>query len=120
MSDYDSLLQSMSALAEEMRGLSALAVAQHTPVVGAIISTRCRDAQYIERTLDGLLDFCGYEPALHLYRRLCRYYWGIDPAATASYVEAYRMTWDSEENRIMDNNQLTTENSSLKDGYEHN
>lgn len=96
MNNYDSLLQSMSALAEEMRGLNALAVAQHTPVVGTIISTRCRDVHYIEHTLDGLLDFCGYEPALHLYRRLCSYYWDIDPVATASYVEAYRRIWDSE------------------------
>lgn len=120
MNNYNSLLQSMSALAEKMQGLNALAVAQHTPVVETIISTRCRDAQNIERTLDGMLDFCGYDPALQLYRRLCRYYWDIDPAATASYVDAYRMTWDSEENKIMDSNQLTTANFPLKDGYEHN
>lgn len=120
MNNYNSLLQSMSALAEKMQGLNALAVAQHTPVVETIISTRCRDAQNIERTLDGMLDFCGYDPALQLYRRLCRYYWDIDPAATASYVDAYRMTWDSEENKIMDSNQLTTTNFPLKDGYEHN
>jgi hypothetical protein len=96
MNNYDSLLQSMSALAEGMQGLNALAVAQHTPVVETIITTRCRDVHQIERTLDGLLDFCEYEPALKLYRRLCRYYWDIDPVSTASYIEAYRTTWDFE------------------------
>ena len=56
-----------------------------------------RDVQQIEHTLDGLLDFCGYAPVLEMYRRLCRHYWDIGPAATADYVKAYRERWDSEE-----------------------
>jgi hypothetical protein len=34
---------------------------------------------------------------LELFRRLCRHYWDIDPAATAGYVHAYREMWDSDE-----------------------
>lgn len=56
-----------------------------------------RDARRIERTLDGLLDFCGNPPTLDLYRRLCRHYFDIDPVATASYINAYRELWDSNE-----------------------
>ncbi len=44
-----------------------------------------------------LLDFCGHEPVLQLYKKLCRHYWDIDPAATADYVNAYREYWDSGE-----------------------
>ncbi len=36
-------------------------------------------------TLDGLLDFCFDPEALLLYRKLCRYYFTIDPVATAFY-----------------------------------
>jgi len=96
MNDYDKLLRSVSAIAEQMRGLQAIVVAQYTPVVGTIIATRSRDVRQIEQTLDGLLDFCGHEQALLLYRRLCRHYFDIDPAATAGYINAYRELWDSE------------------------
>jgi hypothetical protein len=38
---------------------------------------------------------------LDLYKKLCRYYFKIDPEATASYVYAYRDMWDEEE-RVME------------------
>ena len=96
MNDYATLFQSVSVIAEQMQGLQAVAVAQYTPVVENIIATRSRDVRQIEHTLDGLLDFCAYEQALQLYRRLCRHYFDIDPAATAGYINAYRELWDSE------------------------
>ena len=47
--------------------------------------------------LDGMLDF-GFDAAMvGLYKNLCRYYFEIDPKATASYVYAYRDMWDEEE-----------------------
>ena len=93
--DYDALFESVRGLAESLHSLSRQAVAQYAPVVEAIIRTRSRDVRHIERTLDGLLDFCGYEPALQLYRRLCRHYFDIDPVATADYIHADRELWDS-------------------------
>jgi len=96
MKDYDTLVESVSAIAEQMRGLQAVAMAQYTPVVEIIIATHSHDVRQIEHTLDGLLDFCAYEQALLLYRRLCRHYFDIDPAATAYYINAYRELWDSE------------------------
>ena len=53
--------------------------------------------QKIEQTLDGLVSFAGSDTCLPLFRRLCRYYWGIDPVAAASHVLTYREMWDSEE-----------------------
>lgn len=91
------MIESIADLAASIRSVNQQAVREYTPLVEAILRSRSHDKCHIEHTLDGLLDFCGNEPALQLYRRLCRYYWDIDPAATASYVEAYRKTWDSEE-----------------------
>ena len=93
---YDDLLQSIRGPAEQMEGLSQLAVAQYTPVVESIIRTRSRDVNHIELTLDGLLDFCHSEPALALFKQLCRYYWTLDPAATAAHVYAYKDMWGDE------------------------
>ena len=54
------------------------------------------DVRQIERTLDGLLDFCFDAKALRLFKQLCRHYRPIDPAATAVYIAAYREMWDSD------------------------
>jgi hypothetical protein len=92
----DPRFRAVRGLAESISALNRQAVKEYTPLVEDIIHNRSRDVRHIERTLDGLLDFCGYDPALQLYRRLCRYYYDIDPVATVSYVNAYREMWDSE------------------------
>lgn len=95
MSDDD--MRAIRTLADSMRDLQRQAAQAYLPVVDDILRTRSRDTQHIEHTLDGLLDFCGHEPVLQLYKKLCRHYWDIDPAATADYVNAYREYWDSDE-----------------------
>ena len=84
MSDYDSLYESIKGLVENLQSLNQQGVRQYTPIVEEILRSESRDIRRIEHTLDGLLDFCGYEPALVLYKKLCRHYFDIDPAATAS------------------------------------
>ena len=95
MSDYD-VMQAIRTLAGSMRDLQRQAAQQYLPVVDDILRTRSRDTQHIEHTLDGLLEFCGHEPVLQQYKKLCRHYWDIDPAATADYINAYREYWDSD------------------------
>ena len=51
--------------------------------VEAILNEKTRAAARIEHCLDGLLDFCFDHEALALYKRFCRFYHEIDPAATA-------------------------------------
>ncbi len=97
MKSEDSTTEAIIALARRVFALHKQAAQQYRPVVDDILRTDCRDAKHIERTLDGLLDFCGYEPVLMLYKQLCRHYWPIDPAATALYVEAYREQWGSDD-----------------------
>ena len=97
MGDFDAIAGGLEAFVQQGQQLQLRAEQQYKPVVDALVRTGSQDAQQIEHTLDGLLDFCGHAPVLVLYRRLCRHYWGIDPAATAFYVKAYRELWDSEE-----------------------
>jgi hypothetical protein len=84
-------------LVRGVHDLQLQAAQQYKPVVDDILRTRSRDAQHIEHTLDGLLDFCGDERVLAMYKQLCRYYWAIDPEATAYYINAYREYWDNDE-----------------------
>ncbi len=89
--------QAILDLVDSIRGLEKRAAQQYRPMVDDILRTGSRDAQRIEHTLGGLLDFCGHEPVVLMYRQLCRHYWQLDPAATAFYINAYRERWDSDE-----------------------
>ena len=96
MNRGDTTPETIMALVREMRDLEQQAAQQYRPVVDDILRTGSRDARHIEHTLDGLLDFCGFDPVLAMYQQLCRHYWDIDPEATAFYVNAYRENWDSD------------------------
>ncbi len=97
MNDYASLLESIRGIASSLHAINQKAVTEYTPVVETILRSPIPDTRQIERTLDDLLDFCGYEPALRLYKKLCRYYFDINPTATVEYIEAYRELWDSDQ-----------------------
>ncbi len=94
---HDETLKHLIDLVESLRGIQELGVAQYTPVVENIIGTRSRDARHIQHTLDHLLDFACHPAGLELFKKLCRYYWTLDPTATADYVGFYREMWDSDE-----------------------
>jgi hypothetical protein len=97
MNSDDATYQAIRSLARGVRDLQQQAAQQYQPVVDDILRTRSRDIRHIEHTLDRLLDFCGHEPVLRMYKNLCRHYWDINPAATADYINAYREYWDSDE-----------------------
>ena len=97
MSDFDDVAGGLDALIGQLQQLQLQAAQQYQPEVDALVRSGSRDVQQIEHTLDGMLDFWGHGPVLEMYRRLCRHYWDIDPAATADYVKAYRGRWDSQE-----------------------
>ncbi len=52
-----------------------------------------------------MLDFCFDDKMLLLYKKLCRYYYDINPEATVSYVYAYREMWDEQESHEDEINQ---------------
>jgi hypothetical protein len=91
-------------LARQFKDLEHQVVAVYEPVVNAIVASRCTDVNQIEQTLDELLDFAGGDGGLRLFKSLCRYYWQIDQAATASYIHSYRDTWHNEESNIPKSN----------------
>ncbi|MDO9516560.1 MAG: hypothetical protein Q7J10_00775 [Methanosarcinaceae archaeon] len=93
------MVQTIGKLAVAQQQIAHQAEQQYSSEVEAIIQEKDRDPQRIEHLLDGMLDFCFDDEMLHLYKKLCRYYYKIDPVATASYVYAYREMWDEEEDQ---------------------
>ncbi|MBI4763064.1 MAG: hypothetical protein HY787_00460 [Deltaproteobacteria bacterium] len=88
------LVQAIGEHVEARKLLARQAEQQYAFEVEAILKAQSRDPQRIEHLLDGMLDFCFDPQMLFLYKKLCRYYFKIDPEATASYVHAYRDMWD--------------------------
>ena len=84
-------------LAQQIASLNEQAYHSYAPLVEETINSKTSNQKQIEHLLDGLLDFCGTEKILSLFKKLCRYYWKINPNATAEYVNIYRKLWDSEE-----------------------
>ena len=62
--------QAILDLVDSMRELEQRAALQYRPVVDDIVRSDSRDAQHIEHTLGGLLDFCGYGPVVVLYHAI--------------------------------------------------
>ena len=98
--DFESLVAGITELAASLNQLHKQMAAAYAPIVHDIVRSRTRDQQQIEHTLDRLLDCACIPEGLALFKFLCRYYYTLNPAATADYVFAYRDMWDSEAERM--------------------
>jgi hypothetical protein len=85
----------IKAIVSQFSSLASEALKVYTPIVNEIIEKQSQDENHIQRTLDYLLDFCFDDKMLNLYKRLCRYYWDINPQVTADYINYYREMYDS-------------------------
>lgn len=92
----EELLNAIKNIAKDLGKLNQQAYQTYQLNVDAIILSKTTDNSPIENLLDDMLGFCGDEHVLELYKKLCRYYWEINPQATANYVHYYREMWDSE------------------------
>ena len=88
------MTDNMDQLAGQMVALFRQAVPLANAEVDAIIQSGDQSTQRIEHQLDHMLSLCCDLDMLVVFKRLCRYYDGIDPVATAGYVQAYREMWD--------------------------
>jgi hypothetical protein len=84
------LLEDLVPLIEYGQVLCRQAYRLYLPKVDTLIKNNIRDEKTIEALLDRLLSFCGDEQMLSLFKKLCRYYWDINPEATADYIGYYR------------------------------
>jgi hypothetical protein len=94
--EYDALYKSISEIAKSMIALGETAATAYEPIVNDLINSRSKDHMGIQRTMDYLLDFCGNPAVLLLFKKLCRYYYYLDPAATSDYIGYYLEQWEPE------------------------
>lgn len=64
-----------------------------------IIRNNIKNERYIERKLDEMLDILSFyenDDTLLTFRKLCKYYFDINPQATVDYINYYREQNDPE------------------------
>lgn len=83
-------------LAESINKITKDAFIIYEEQVDRIYRNKVKDEKEIERVIDGLLEYCYDEKMLLLFKRICRYYYEINPAVTSEYVNIYRDLWDEE------------------------
>ncbi len=81
-------------LAPQIAALFRQAIQAANVAVDDIIQSGEQDTAYIDHQLDHMLGFCCDPDMLQAFKRLCRYYFTIDPAATGEHIDAYREMWD--------------------------
>ncbi len=101
-----SLVDELRPLIEAQKQIARKAEAQYTLEVNRLIKEQCQDPQRIDWLLENLLTFCFDDSMLALYKKLCRYYYPINPQATASHVYAYRDMWEDDYEPSMEEHSL--------------
>ena len=84
-------------MGQQLTALFRRAIHAANVEVDDIIQSGERDTARIDHQLDHMLGFCCDPDMLVPFKRLCRYYFTIDPVATAEHIDAYRVMWDTPE-----------------------
>lgn len=90
-------MEEIERLATQINQLAKQTVTPFANEVTTILQTQSTDCQQIEQLLDRMLDFCFDAEVLIWFKKLCRYYFEINPESTASYINSYKEMWDSDE-----------------------
>lgn len=95
MDDYDSLLESMNGIVEQMQGLVNMAVVEYTPLVNDICSRKASQNE-VGLLFDYMFSFLDDERMLQLFKHVCRHYFYAYPSLIHSYILDYRKEYDPE------------------------
>ena len=89
-------LNGFKELAESINKITQEALIIYEPKVDRIYRNEVKDEKEIERVIEALLDYSYDDKILLLFKRICRYYYKINPELTYEYVMIYRGLWDDE------------------------
>ena len=79
----------------EFSKIHKMAYESYSPVVADLCS-RCAPEKEVEYVLDRMLDFCGEENMLRLFKQICRKYYEMYPEMVTSEINSYRDIYDND------------------------
>ena len=89
-------LNGFKELAESINKITEEAFVIYEAQVDRIYRNKVKDEKEIERVIEALLDYSYEDKILLLFKRICQYYYKINPTVTYEYVMIYRDLWDDE------------------------
>ena len=79
----------------QLKKINEIAYNQYKPIASDLCS-KAASLREVEYTLDRMLDFCGDDAVLGLFKDICRHYFDIYPEMIADQINSYREIWDTE------------------------
>jgi len=87
-------LEGFKEFAESINKITEEAFIIYESQVDEIYRNKVKNEKEIERVIDVLLGYCYDDKMLLLFKKLCRYYYEINPSETCEYVYIFREMWD--------------------------
>ena len=100
MQQNSNLTNDIREIAKDIQAIYSQAETHYVFAVNSIIQSQNKDEKEIENLLSYMLDFADNERILDSYRKLCRYYFDINPQATAEYIQFYKELYDADEKKF--------------------
>lgn len=91
----DNTVDTIKEMALQLKKINEIAYNQYKPIVSDLCS-RIAALREVEYMLDRMLDFCGDDAVLGLFKDVCRHYFDIYPEMIAYQINSYREIWDVE------------------------
>ena len=91
----DNAVDTIKEMALQLKKINEIAYNQYKPITSDLCS-RNAPLDEVEYTLDRMLDFCGDDAVLRLFKNICRHYFNIYPEMIANQINSYREIWDTE------------------------
>jgi len=84
------LFEKIQLLVEKLMQPQEMQLRMLIPEIDRIIRDHVTETNAIEWVLDRLIEYAGTPAGLQQFKRLCRYFWTIDPVRTSWHVSEYR------------------------------
>lgn len=85
----------LSKLVIQFKQINEMAYIQYK-LMAYDLCSRIAPISEVEYTLDRMLDFCGCDEVLSLFKKICKHYYEIYPEMITFEINSYRELWDSE------------------------
>lgn len=91
MNDQDATTKDLYVRLQAIRDF---AYAQYSEEVKCLLADTSPSQKQVELVMDGLLDFCGEERFLVLFKEVCRHLLPSHPSIVQEYIQLYRTQYE--------------------------
>jgi 5'-deoxynucleotidase YfbR-like HD superfamily hydrolase len=88
--------ENIGDLSKQIKALNDEAYRSYKPIAEELCNGQASEAD-VEFVLDRMLDFCGSNEILAMFKKICKCYFELYPEMITFEINAYRERWDTEQ-----------------------